>query len=165
MVIYPPAPDLTDRAVVAAWSDAELYWILKHGIKDTAMMALGPTHKEEDIWRVAAFVRQLPEMTPEQYQAMAQRSKQGAGHQHGDEGADHGATHGKPSEEPKATQQDAPPEPAAPDQQQLEASRLQLEASRLQLEASRKQLEAATGAAPASGRTWPKRFSIANADA
>ena len=41
-------------------------------------------------------------------------------------------------------------QPAAPTQEQLEASRLQLEASRLQLEASRKQLEA-TDAAKAKG--------------
>lgn len=39
-------------------------------------------------------------------------------------------------------QHDAAPQPAAPTQEQLEASRLQLEASRMQLEASRLQLEA-----------------------
>lgn len=59
MIIYPTAPDLTDKAVVNRWSDAELFWILKYGIKDTGMMALGPTHKEEDIWGVTALVRQL----------------------------------------------------------------------------------------------------------
>ena len=71
VVLYPPAPDLTKPTPASRWSDAELFWIIKHGIKDTGMLALGPTHKDEDVWAVSAFVRQLPDMTPEQYQAMA----------------------------------------------------------------------------------------------
>ena len=68
-MLYPPAPDLTKADVVSRWSDAELFWIIKHGIKDTGMLAVGPTHKDEDVWAVSAFVRQLPEVTPEQYRA------------------------------------------------------------------------------------------------
>lgn len=71
MVIYPPAPDLIQSA--NRWSDAELYWIIKHGIKGTGMLALGPTHQEKDLWAVTAFVRQLPEMSPERYAAMVRR--------------------------------------------------------------------------------------------
>ena len=52
---------------VSRWTDAELFWIIENGIKDSGMIALGPTHQEQDIWAVAAFVRQLPEMTPERY--------------------------------------------------------------------------------------------------
>ena len=70
VVLYPPAPDLTKAEVVSRWSDRELFWIIKHGIKDTGMLALGPTHKDDDVWAVSAFVRQLPAMTAEQYEAM-----------------------------------------------------------------------------------------------
>ena len=61
---------------------------------------------------------------------------------------DHGSMPGmEPSKSTDSREQpmqhDAAAQPAAPTQEQLEASRLQLEASRLQLEASRKQLEAA----------------------
>lgn len=73
MKIYPEAPDLTKRENVAIWSDAELYWIIKHGIKDTGMLALGPTHKEHDVWAVTAFVKQLPDMSVEEYQGMVTR--------------------------------------------------------------------------------------------
>lgn len=55
----------------------------------------------------------------------------------------------EPGKSPEAKEQPMPHDmasPAAPTQEQLEASRLQLEASRLQLEASRKQLEAAEAA-------------------
>ena len=51
-------------------TDAELFWIIKHGIKDTGMIALGPTHKDSDIWGVTAIVRQLPDMLPADYRAM-----------------------------------------------------------------------------------------------
>lgn len=67
MVLYPRPSDLTDPAVVARWSDTELYWLVKNGIKDTGMIALGPTHQESDLWAVSAFVRQLPQMSGERY--------------------------------------------------------------------------------------------------
>lgn len=69
-LFYPPSPKLTDRAVVNRWSDAELFWISKHGIKDTAMIGLQSAHKDEDIRSIAAIVRQIPDMTAEDYQAM-----------------------------------------------------------------------------------------------
>jgi mono/diheme cytochrome c family protein len=71
--LYPPAPDLTRTEVVDKWSDAELYWIIKNGIEHTGMPGLGPTHSDEEIWSLSAFVRQLPTMSPVQYQAMADR--------------------------------------------------------------------------------------------
>lgn len=67
MVIYPAPADLTKTETVSQWTDAELFWIIENGIKDTGMIALGPTHQQQDIWAVAAFVRQLPEMTPGRY--------------------------------------------------------------------------------------------------
>lgn len=75
MKIYPEAPDLTKRDSVDKWSNADLYRIIKHGIKDTGMLALGPTHEEEDIWAVTAFVRQLPDMTEAEYGGMLERYK------------------------------------------------------------------------------------------
>jgi mono/diheme cytochrome c family protein len=84
MVIYPAAPDLTRAEVVDAWSDEELFWILKNGVKHTGMMALGPTHMDADIWAVTAFARQLPRMTAARYEALATeyRAKQDAAHAH-----------------------------------------------------------------------------------
>ena len=89
MVLYPEPHDLTRAEVVSHWSDAELYWIIKHGIKDTGMIALGPTHQEQDLWAVSAFVRQLPSMTAERYhglvtQYQAQRASMATatGHEH-----------------------------------------------------------------------------------
>lgn len=73
MVTSPQAPLLVQTA--SKWSDEELYWIIKNGIKMTGMPALGPTHKDEHLWAIAAFVRQLPSMTAAEYHAMAQRAQ------------------------------------------------------------------------------------------
>lgn len=34
------------------------------------MPAYGPTHSEEELWEIVAFVEQLPDMTPEQYETL-----------------------------------------------------------------------------------------------
>ncbi len=71
--LYPPAPDLMSVDIVSKWSDAELYWIIKNGIEHTGMIWLGPTHSDEEIWSVSAFVRQLPTMSPAEYKAMTDK--------------------------------------------------------------------------------------------
>ncbi|MGH6831853.1 MAG: c-type cytochrome, partial [Methyloceanibacter sp.] len=45
-------------------------WVVKHGIKMTGMPAWGVTHSDELLWDVVAFLRKLPELTPEQYQTL-----------------------------------------------------------------------------------------------
>jgi mono/diheme cytochrome c family protein len=63
--LNPPAPDLTLPAVQAR-TDGELFWLVQNGIRMTGMPAFGPTHKDEDVWRIVAFLRHLPEITPEE---------------------------------------------------------------------------------------------------
>ena len=59
----PNPPSLSEHA--AHWNAAQIFWIVKHGIKMSGMPALGSTHKDEELWNVVAFVGQLPAMTPE----------------------------------------------------------------------------------------------------
>jgi len=63
----PEPPDLSEG--VSDLSDAEIFWIIKNGIKMTAMPAYGPNKTDDDLWKITAFVRLLPKMTTEQYQA------------------------------------------------------------------------------------------------
>jgi mono/diheme cytochrome c family protein len=49
------------------WSDAELFWIVKNGIKMTGMPAFGPTHGDEDLWAIVAIMKELPELSEEAY--------------------------------------------------------------------------------------------------
>jgi mono/diheme cytochrome c family protein len=68
--LYPSPPDLASENVVKQLSDAELYWVLKNGIKMTGMPAFGPTHSEDELWGVVAFLKKLPSLKPEEYNAM-----------------------------------------------------------------------------------------------
>ena len=61
---YPPAPPLTGHATT--YSERELFWIIKHGIRNTAMPSWGSLLSDEDIRQVAAVVKRfdaLPDST------------------------------------------------------------------------------------------------------
>lgn len=65
--LYPRAPELRRGS---RSTPAEDFWVVKHGVKMTGMPAWGVTHNDEILWDVVAFLRKLPELTPEQYQAL-----------------------------------------------------------------------------------------------
>jgi mono/diheme cytochrome c family protein len=69
--LYPRAPELRRKTDL---TPAERFWIVKHGVKMTGMPAWGVTHDDELLWDVVAFVRKLPEMTPEQYETMVKNA-------------------------------------------------------------------------------------------
>ncbi len=69
--LYPQAPELS-RGL--AHSPTEEFWMIKHGVKLTAMPAWGPTHSDELIWDMVAFIRTLPTLSPAQYQAIVKRA-------------------------------------------------------------------------------------------
>ena len=72
----PPAPDLSVNA--RAWTDGQLFYILRHGVKYSGMPAWGVAGRDDEIRRMVAFVRRLPGMTPAQYRALGGEA-QGAG--------------------------------------------------------------------------------------
>ncbi len=49
------------------------YWIIKHGIKASGMPAWGPTHSDDRIWAMVAFLDKLPTLTEAQYQILTTR--------------------------------------------------------------------------------------------
>ncbi|MGW8192202.1 c-type cytochrome [Sphingomonas hominis] len=65
--LYPQAPEL---ARAQDLTPAQQFWIIKHGVKLSAMPAWGKSHPDPLIWDMVAFVRKLPGMTPEQYKAL-----------------------------------------------------------------------------------------------
>ena len=65
--LYPQAPEL---AKGHAMSPAEQFWIIKHGVKLSAMPAWGKTHSDPLIWDMVAFVRKLPSLSPKDYQRL-----------------------------------------------------------------------------------------------
>ncbi len=51
-------------------SPAQLFWVVKNGIKMTGMPAWEFRLPDEDIWSLVAFLKQLPLLSPAAYQAL-----------------------------------------------------------------------------------------------
>lgn len=56
--MFPPAPDLGSVAV-QRWSDPELFWIIKHGVRYSGMPGFGKIDPDDKIWDVVHYVRSL----------------------------------------------------------------------------------------------------------
>jgi len=81
--LYPAPPDLTKDPIGGMTSGAKSvrrFWVIKHGIKASAMPAWSKGGMEDSaIWDLAAFLDRLPALSPEQYQSMVAAS---GGHSH-----------------------------------------------------------------------------------
>jgi mono/diheme cytochrome c family protein len=77
----PRPPHLTEKA--AGWNPQEVFWIVKHGVRMTGMPAFGPSHDDSALWTIAAFVKELPAMTPERYAELGGEPQGGADAQTG----------------------------------------------------------------------------------
>ena len=84
--LNPPPPDLSHSA--EELTPEELFWITKNGIRMTGMPAWAPTHRDEDLWGVVAFIRAMPGLSGEEYQEMLEAAE-GHGH-HAADADDHG---------------------------------------------------------------------------
>ena len=62
--LYPHPPNLAQEDLR---DGRRAFWIIKHGIKMSAMPAWGKTLDDAAIWDLVAFVRQLPAMSAETY--------------------------------------------------------------------------------------------------
>lgn len=65
-----PHPPLLPPAV-SDWEDAELFWLVKHGIKYTGMPAWPSQIRDDEVWAMVAFLRQMPDMDTQTYRRLA----------------------------------------------------------------------------------------------
>jgi mono/diheme cytochrome c family protein len=104
--LNPPAPDLSLPRVQRR-TDGELFWIVSNGIRMTGMPAFSPTHKEEELWKIVAFVRHLPELSADEERALAAEAE-GGDHHHDEPETPAGASVG-PTPPPQKTSHTHPP--------------------------------------------------------
>lgn len=77
--LYPKPPNLTRFAP----DPAEAFWIIKHGLKMTAMPAWGLTHDDHAIWAMVAYLQKQPRMSAVEYHRLTEGAKHEDGdHQH-----------------------------------------------------------------------------------
>ena len=84
--LYPQPPNLSQVRV----DPKDAFWVIKHGIKMSAMPAWGGSHDDATMWSMVAFLQKLPDMTPQQYKDMVAKAPadhdmdmDGGGHSHG----------------------------------------------------------------------------------
>jgi mono/diheme cytochrome c family protein len=56
--MYPRVLDLGSPEV-QGWSDAELFWIVKNGVRFSGMPAFGKVQNDKEIWDLVRYVRSL----------------------------------------------------------------------------------------------------------
>ena len=47
-------------------TDGQLFLVAKEGVRMTGMPAFGVTHSDQEIWQMVAFIRHLPQITPQE---------------------------------------------------------------------------------------------------
>jgi len=85
--LTPEPPKLQEA--VEEWKPNELFWVIKNGVKMTGMPAWGPTHSDQKIWGMVAFLQKFPHMTAAQYKEMDEKAGPDEDHDHGGGAGDH----------------------------------------------------------------------------
>jgi cytochrome c553 len=70
--MLPAPPPLS--VIAREWKPAELYWIVRHGLKYTGMPAWAAERRDDEVWSVIAFLQVLPQLSKEEYRALVSRT-------------------------------------------------------------------------------------------
>lgn len=68
--LYPRPPDLSKVRI----DPRVAFWVIKHGIKMSAMPAWGSGHDDATIWSIVAFVNKLPDLSPQAYREIVDKA-------------------------------------------------------------------------------------------
>ena len=70
--LYPPIPDLPTAGT--QYSEAQIFWIAKHGIRLSGMFANGKWDSDEKLWTITAYVAGIKSLPPRVQEALAKPS-------------------------------------------------------------------------------------------
>ncbi len=59
---YPPAPQLPVR--MYPYTEAQLFWVIKHGIRNTGMPAWGGMLSDDEIWQIVSLLKNSQDLPP-----------------------------------------------------------------------------------------------------
>jgi mono/diheme cytochrome c family protein len=60
--LYPPAPQLPK--VGTQYTEAQIFWVAKHGIRRTGMFANGKWESDEKLWKVTGYIKRIKQLPP-----------------------------------------------------------------------------------------------------
>lgn len=84
-----PAPPIFHEEDLSKDEPSELFWVIKNGIKMTGMPAWSPSHTDNQIWDMVAFIRELNDMSAERYISLTGISAEAMNHEHSETGHSH----------------------------------------------------------------------------
>ena len=61
-VLFPIIPELP--VVGTKYTEAQVFWVAKHGIRRSGMFANGAYAKDNDLWTVAAYIKRMNSLSP-----------------------------------------------------------------------------------------------------
>jgi mono/diheme cytochrome c family protein len=59
---YPPAPKLPEE--MSRYTDSQLFWLIKHGIRNTGMPAWGGMLSDDEIWQIVSLLKNSQDLPP-----------------------------------------------------------------------------------------------------
>ncbi|MBV8438897.1 MAG: cytochrome c [Silvibacterium sp.] len=69
-VLFPPAPNLP--ATGTEYTEAQVFWVAKHGVRRSGMFANGMWDSDEKLWKAAAFIKRIQSLPPAVSAALAE---------------------------------------------------------------------------------------------
>ena len=79
MAAMTPPPPVLEGARLTRWNPAQLFSIVKHGIKFTGMPGWAVQQRDDEVWAVVAFLTRLPQISNAEYRHLVGRTSGGAG--------------------------------------------------------------------------------------
>lgn len=61
-VLYPPAPHLPTAGT--EYTEAQVFWVAKHGVRRSGMFANGLWDSDEKLWKAASFIKRIRSLPP-----------------------------------------------------------------------------------------------------
>jgi mono/diheme cytochrome c family protein len=65
---YAPPPEFAH--VGTQYSEPELFWVIKHGIRRTGMSAYGSFYSDRQVWQLAEFIHRMHTLPPAVFDAI-----------------------------------------------------------------------------------------------
>jgi mono/diheme cytochrome c family protein len=73
--LNPPAPQFPE--VGTEYSEAQIFWVAKHGVRRTGMFANGVWDSDQKLWTLAAYIKRIRNLPPQVDEEIKKAAKNG----------------------------------------------------------------------------------------
>lgn len=74
-VLNPEAPQFPTQGT--EYTEAQVFWVAKHGIRQTGMFANGIWDSDQELWRIAAYIKRMNDLPLHVQDELAKKPKAG----------------------------------------------------------------------------------------